>query len=189
VHMLQSHSHSQSHYHQRLFTSRDSQQEAVKATPGCVSVTIPNQVTQDITKPYLKNAETDESSTDVLYSKRTVLQTRSMCIYCVMQHRQYICAQSHQARAGKQVCVTWVYPSSMRPWRKGGMPAGSCSSSRWPLRGLNTSRHLSSPVAVLSRCPDQAPAARITPLRVTSLKGQQHSTLSLLASVMGVLIK
>ncbi len=115
--------------------------------------------------------------------------TLSMCIHCVMQHRQCVGAQSHQVGPGKQVYVTWVYPISMRPWRRGGMPAGSCSSSRWPLRGLNTSCHLSSPVAVLSRCPDQAPAARTTPLRVTSLKGQQHSTLSLLADVMGMFIK
>ena len=76
---------------------------------------LPNQVTQDITKSVLKNAETDKCSSNMLYSKRTVLQTRSMCIHCVMQHRQYVCAQSHQVGPGKQVYVTWVYPISMRP--------------------------------------------------------------------------
>ncbi len=70
--MLQSQSQSQSRYHEFLFTSRVGQQEAVKATPRCVSVTIPNQVTQNITKPYLKNPETDESDLDMLYSKQNV---------------------------------------------------------------------------------------------------------------------
>lgn len=70
---------------------------------------------------------------------------------------------------------TWVYPISMSPCRKGGMPGGSCSSSRCPLRGLNTSCHLLSPVAVLRRWPDHAPAARTTPLRVTSLKGREQA--------------
>ncbi len=88
--MLQSQSQSQSHYHECLFTSRHNQQETVEAAHGCVSVTIPDQVTQNITKPFLNNAETDKCSFNMLYSKRNV-QHNLVHVYSLCYAAQAVC--------------------------------------------------------------------------------------------------
>ena len=75
-----------------------------------------------------------------------------------------------------QLFLTLAYDSSIRPWRRCGMPPGRRTSSRCPRRGARRDRHTARPVMAANTRPLHTPAHTTTATRARTLQGQHKPT-------------